>query len=124
MDLEGRDVDILYPGPYLQYVIGLQDVTLTEGVWRAYHNYLKSYCSVDPKRLKSAAMVPGNDVKWAVEEKLADPTVVVADTTAQEATIPYPNEMRLTISFSRFTIVWILVGHALDQVDDLIEIDL
>jgi len=32
-------------------------------------------------------------VKWAVEEKLADPTVVVADTTAQEAAIPHPNEM-------------------------------
>src|SRR6266568_2742519 len=29
-------------------------------------------------------------VKWAVEEKLADPTVVSADTTAQEAAIPHP----------------------------------
>src|SRR4051812_14112100 len=38
-------------------------------------------------------------VKWAVEEKLADPTVVVADTTAQEASIPYPNEMNLMATF-------------------------
>src|SRR5713226_8331649 len=38
-------------------------------------------------------------VKWAVEEKLADPSVVVADTTAQEAAIPYPNEMGLMASF-------------------------
>lgn len=38
-------------------------------------------------------------VKWAVEEKLADPTVAVADTTAQEATVPYPNEMRLMATF-------------------------
>jgi transposase-like protein DUF772 len=38
-------------------------------------------------------------VKWAVEEKLADPTVVVADTTAQEAMIPHPNEMGLMASF-------------------------
>ena len=38
-------------------------------------------------------------VKWAVEEKLADPKVAVADTTAQEAAIPYPNEMRLMASF-------------------------
>jgi hypothetical protein len=38
-------------------------------------------------------------VKWAVEEKLADPTVVVADTTAQEAAIPHPNEMGLMASF-------------------------
>ena len=32
-------------------------------------------------------------VKWAVEEKLADPSLMVADTTAQEAAIPYPNEV-------------------------------
>lgn len=38
-------------------------------------------------------------VKWAVEEKLADPTVVAADTTAQEAAIPYPNEMGLMATF-------------------------
>ncbi len=38
-------------------------------------------------------------VKWAVEEKLADPKVVAADTTAQEATIPYPNEMGLMATF-------------------------
>lgn len=38
-------------------------------------------------------------VKWAVEEKLADPTVMVADTTAQEAAIPHPNEMGLMASF-------------------------
>ena len=38
-------------------------------------------------------------VKWAVDEKLADPTVVAADTTAQEAPIPYPNEMRLMATF-------------------------
>jgi hypothetical protein len=38
-------------------------------------------------------------VKWAVQEKLADPTVMVADTTAQEAAIPYPNEMGLMATF-------------------------
>jgi hypothetical protein len=38
-------------------------------------------------------------VKQAVAEKLADPSVVVGDTTAQEAAIPYPNEMRLMAAF-------------------------
>lgn len=38
-------------------------------------------------------------VKWAVEEGLADPTVVVADTTAQEAAIPHPNEVGHLASF-------------------------
>ena len=38
-------------------------------------------------------------VTEAVEEKLADPKVLVADTTAQEAVIPYPNEMNLMATF-------------------------
>lgn len=38
-------------------------------------------------------------VQQAVEEKLADPTLLVADTTAQEAAIPYPNEMGLMATF-------------------------
>ena len=38
-------------------------------------------------------------VKWAVSEKLADPSVAVGDTTAQEAAIPHPNEMGLMAAF-------------------------
>ncbi len=38
-------------------------------------------------------------VTVAVAEGLADPTVVVADTTAQEAAIPYPNEIGLMAAF-------------------------
>ena len=38
-------------------------------------------------------------VTEAVEEELADPKVLVADTTAQEAVIPYPNEMNLMATF-------------------------
>jgi hypothetical protein len=38
-------------------------------------------------------------VKLAVEERFADPRVAVADTTAQEAAIPYPNEMGLMSKF-------------------------
>lgn len=38
-------------------------------------------------------------VKQAVAEKLADPSVVVGDTTAQEAAIPYPNEIKLMAAF-------------------------
>ena len=39
-------------------------------------------------------------VQKAVDEKLADPSVLVADTTAQEATIPHPNEMGLMAAFA------------------------
>ena len=38
-------------------------------------------------------------VQKAVKQKLADPTTVAADTTAQEAAIPYPNETGLMASF-------------------------
>jgi len=44
-------------------------------------------------------------VKWAVAEKLADPTVMVADTTAQEAAIPHPNEMGLMATFLAAVVV-------------------
>ena len=38
-------------------------------------------------------------VKEAVDRGLADPRVLVADTTAQEAPIPYPNELNLMAAF-------------------------
>src|SRR5437867_3384737 len=38
-------------------------------------------------------------VKEAVKAKLADPSMMAADTTAQEAQIPWPNEMGLMASF-------------------------
>jgi molybdopterin converting factor small subunit len=40
-------------------------------------------------------------VQLAVKQKLADPSTLVADTTAQEAAIPYPNEMGLLSGFLR-----------------------
>jgi molybdopterin converting factor small subunit len=40
-------------------------------------------------------------VQMAVKQKLADPRTLVADTTAQEAAIPYPNEMGLMGGFLR-----------------------
>jgi hypothetical protein len=40
-------------------------------------------------------------VQLAVKQKLADPRTLVADTTAQEAAIPYPNEMGLMSGFLR-----------------------
>jgi len=40
-----------------------------------------------------------NAVELAVEKKLADPSILVADTTAQEAAIPHPNEMGLMATF-------------------------
>jgi len=70
---------------------------LTETTWSPDANTIQDF----EQLLGEDGMRQINEfvVKWAVEEKLADPTVVVADTTAQEATIPYPNEMRLMATF-------------------------
>jgi hypothetical protein len=45
------------------------------------------------------ALINELTVRWAIKEKLASPTVAVADTTAQEAAIGHPNEMGLMASF-------------------------
>ncbi len=68
MDLEGRDLDLLYPGGWAQGVVSWKDVTLAEGLWHAYHRYMKEYCSVAPDRLKGIALVPGSDVEWTIAE--------------------------------------------------------
>jgi hypothetical protein len=45
-------------------------------------------------------------VALGVKHRLADPSVMVADTTAQEAAVPYPNEMGLMSSFVRTVTGW------------------
>ena len=70
---------------------------LTETEWSPDHNTLHDFIELmgeDGTRLINEYVV-----EKAVEEKLADPKVLVADTTAQEAAIPYPNEIGLLSSF-------------------------
>ena len=68
MDMEGRDVDLIFPAAWLTGVIGLPDISLSEGLYRAYHNYQRYYCGQNPKRLRGVIHVPGNDIEWAVAE--------------------------------------------------------
>ncbi len=68
MDLEGRDIDYIIPGTWATTVTGIEDVTLAEGMYAAYHNYMQEYTSADPNRLKSAIQVPGADPEWAISE--------------------------------------------------------
>jgi hypothetical protein len=70
---------------------------LTETDWSPDHNTICDFEAL----LGEAGVKQINEyaVKWAVAEKLADPRVVVGDTTAQEAAVPYPNEMRLMAAF-------------------------
>jgi len=67
MDLEGRDIDFIFPGTWVASCTAL-DVTLAEGLYRAYHRYMHDYTVQYPERLKSAVQLPGADVAWAVQE--------------------------------------------------------
>ena len=68
MDMEGRDLDLLIPGTWVTAVSGVKDVTLIEGLYRAYHRYIRDYCAQAPSRLKSMVLIPGADIDWAVAE--------------------------------------------------------
>jgi IS5 family transposase len=70
---------------------------LTETEWSPDHRTLHDFFKLmgeDGTRLINEYVV-----EQAVAEGLADPTGLVADTTAQEAAIPYPNEMGLMAAF-------------------------
>jgi hypothetical protein len=108
--------------PQLRALVGAMILKATrDATWRELEDLIRHYAparyvcgltetdwSPDFTTLNDFAVLMGEDgmklinefaVKWAVEEKLADPSVVVADTTAQEAAIPYPNEMGLMAAF-------------------------
>lgn len=70
---------------------------LTETDWSPDHNTLHDFMELMGE--EGARFINEYTVEWAVSEKLADPSVVVGDTTAQEAAIPHPNEMGLMAAF-------------------------
>lgn len=70
---------------------------LTETDWSPDHTTLHDFAVLLGE--DGVKLINEYTVKWAVAEKLADPSVVVGDTTAQEAAIPYPNEMGLMAAF-------------------------
>jgi IS5 family transposase len=70
---------------------------LTETEWTPDHNTLHDFMELMGE--EGVRFINEYAVELAVEEKLADPKVLVADTTAQEAETPYPNEMGLMAAF-------------------------
>jgi len=70
---------------------------LTETEWTPDHNTLHDFIELMGE--EGTRFINEYVVEWAVEEKLADSRVLVADTTAQEAALPYPNEMGLMTAF-------------------------
>jgi predicted TIM-barrel fold metal-dependent hydrolase len=66
MDLEGRDIDFLIPGPWAYGAAALAP-HLTKGLVRAYHRYMADYCAADPRRLKSMVLAPATDPSWSAQ---------------------------------------------------------
>jgi predicted TIM-barrel fold metal-dependent hydrolase len=67
MDREGRDVDLMYPGNWAPPLVTL-DPALQQALYGAFHRYIQEFCSVNPDRLKSMALLPCGDIPWSVAE--------------------------------------------------------
>ena len=70
---------------------------LTETTWSPDYRTLNDFFKLMGE--EGIRFINEYAVHWAVEEELADPRLLVADTTAQEASFPYPNEMGLMAAF-------------------------
>ena len=68
MDWEGRDVDFMYPGGGWAPAMISLDVGAQHGFYGAWHRYMKEFCSRDPDRLKSMALLTASDVEWSITE--------------------------------------------------------
>ncbi|MFQ6028659.1 MAG: amidohydrolase family protein, partial [Dehalococcoidia bacterium] len=67
MDQEGRDVDLIFPGNWAPPIVTL-DLEFQHALYGAYHRYIREYCSADPERLKSVALLPTTDIEWSITE--------------------------------------------------------
>jgi predicted TIM-barrel fold metal-dependent hydrolase len=71
MDRFGWDIQVLLPtgnNGNFAYRVALKDLQLGAAMCRAYNNWCHEYCSVDRRRLKFVAVLPGSDVGEMVKE--------------------------------------------------------
>ena len=66
MDLEGRDIDFIIPGPWAYGAPALAP-HLAHGLYRAYHRYMAEYCAADSRRLKSMILALATDPAWSAQ---------------------------------------------------------
>ena len=91
MTFRDAEDQIRYYAP-ARYLCGL-----SESDWTPDHDTIHEFIQVMGD--EGAALINEYVVKLAAAKKLADPSVVVGDTTAQEAAVPYPSEIRLMAAF-------------------------
>jgi len=70
MDIEGIDIAVLYRTVAGVMSQGIDDLepAFAAGLCRAYNRWIADYCSLDPARLKGAAVLPLHDVDLAIAE--------------------------------------------------------
>lgn len=91
MTFRDAEDQIRYYAP-ARYLCGL-----SESDWTPDHDTIHEF--IQQMGEEGTALINEYVVKLAAEKKLADPSVVVGDTTAQEAAIPHPSEIRLMAAF-------------------------
>ena len=67
MDLDGIDVDILYPTAGLVFYKLVVDGQLLSAILATYNDWLAEFCSAYPSRLKGIAMINIDDGGWGRE---------------------------------------------------------
>lgn len=69
MDLDGVEVEVLYPsmGRNL-YGLRQDEGLLQQAGMRSYNDWLADYARVSPQRLIALALLSGTDVDWSIEE--------------------------------------------------------
>jgi uncharacterized protein len=67
MDVEGVDVNLIIPGTWAPASTAIER-GLHVGLYGAYHEYMRDFCSGHPTRLRGLILAPGADVDWAVKE--------------------------------------------------------
>jgi predicted TIM-barrel fold metal-dependent hydrolase len=67
MDAEGLDVSVLFPTTGL-YFAGVADPAVQQALCRAYNDWLRDWCSQDPRRLIGVAVLPQADVDASIAE--------------------------------------------------------
>ncbi len=67
MDVEGVDINLILPSTWACGTTAL-DLGLAKSIYRAYHLYMKDYCSADSRRLKGLILAPAADPEWAAAQ--------------------------------------------------------
>ena len=68
MDYEGVDVNLTLPSGWFGTWTAADDVALETGMYRAYHRWMRDYCSDYPARLGGVILTSARDVPGSVEE--------------------------------------------------------